>query len=211
MAMSRPHIERLRIQNYGCIKDVSLELTSFHALIGPNDSGKSTALMALRTLTTLAAGPLGNIDDRDRLIAAIHGNPHFAFEVALGGNTTWQLSSQPHSLMEKMLESDAERRSLHLDAGSQLLNSQAHRRVIAGSQLLRLEPDALRRATELIPEGRPLRFANSLGLGLPAIYDAIVTHDRHAEFHRAREGICPRRALGQLRRRRGRGSALHRA
>ena len=43
-------IERLTVKNYGCVKDVSIELTPFHAFIGPNDSGKSTLLRATRTL-----------------------------------------------------------------------------------------------------------------------------------------------------------------
>jgi hypothetical protein len=52
--MDRPYIEKLRIQSYGCIKDAELKLTPLHALIGPNDSGKSTVLRALRTVVQLA-------------------------------------------------------------------------------------------------------------------------------------------------------------
>ncbi len=43
-------ISEFQIQNYGCVKDATLKLTPLHALIGPNDSGKSTLLRALRDL-----------------------------------------------------------------------------------------------------------------------------------------------------------------
>lgn len=40
-------VETVRIQSFGCVRDATLELTRLHALIGPNDSGKSTVLAAL--------------------------------------------------------------------------------------------------------------------------------------------------------------------
>src|SRR4051812_24131284 len=48
--MDRPYVEELCIQNYGCIRDATFRFTPLHALIGPNDSGKSTVLRALLTL-----------------------------------------------------------------------------------------------------------------------------------------------------------------
>jgi hypothetical protein len=48
-------ITELHATGYGCLKDVRLKLGGLHALIGPNDSGKSTILRALRTLGQLAA------------------------------------------------------------------------------------------------------------------------------------------------------------
>ena len=42
-----PHINKFRIVNFGCCHDVSLPLTPLHALIGPNDSGKSSILLLI--------------------------------------------------------------------------------------------------------------------------------------------------------------------
>jgi AAA15 family ATPase/GTPase len=42
-----PYITRFRVENFGCIQDCELKLTRLHALVGPNDSGKSTLLRAL--------------------------------------------------------------------------------------------------------------------------------------------------------------------
>lgn len=43
-----PPVEQIEIRNFGCIRDVKLDLTRLHALIGPNDSGKSTILRAIQ-------------------------------------------------------------------------------------------------------------------------------------------------------------------
>lgn len=51
--VDKPFVETVRIQNFGCARDVALELTRLHALIGPNDSGKSTVLAAIRTACEL--------------------------------------------------------------------------------------------------------------------------------------------------------------
>src|SRR5258708_8232083 len=52
-------IQRLEIENYGCIRKASVTLTPLHALIGPNDSGKSTVLRALRTAAQFAGSDFG--------------------------------------------------------------------------------------------------------------------------------------------------------
>ena len=43
-------ITRLRVQNYKALRDVTLDLTPMHVLIGPNDSGKTSILEALAAL-----------------------------------------------------------------------------------------------------------------------------------------------------------------
>jgi len=40
-------IKRLHIKNYKALRDVTVELTPIHALIGPNDAGKTSILQAL--------------------------------------------------------------------------------------------------------------------------------------------------------------------
>src|SRR5262249_10924755 len=43
-------ITRFQVQNFKALRDVTLELTPIHVLIGPNDSGKTSILEALRAL-----------------------------------------------------------------------------------------------------------------------------------------------------------------
>jgi predicted ATPase len=45
--VDRPYAEWVRVENYRCIKSADLHLTPLHALIGPNDSGKSSLLRAI--------------------------------------------------------------------------------------------------------------------------------------------------------------------
>lgn len=46
-----------RAINYACLKDVKVSLTPLHAFIGPNDSGKSTLLRAIRQYMTKPRSP----------------------------------------------------------------------------------------------------------------------------------------------------------
>ncbi|MBA2431925.1 MAG: AAA family ATPase [Chthoniobacterales bacterium] len=43
-------IKRFKVQNYKALRDVSLDLTPIHVLIGPNDSGKTSLLEAIAAL-----------------------------------------------------------------------------------------------------------------------------------------------------------------
>jgi predicted ATPase len=43
-------ITRFRVQNYKALRDVTLDLTPIHVLIGPNDSGKTSILEAIAAL-----------------------------------------------------------------------------------------------------------------------------------------------------------------
>src|SRR5207248_8570407 len=53
-------IQRLKIENYKALRDVRIELTPLHVLIGPNDSGKTSVLEALAALCRSADQPLPN-------------------------------------------------------------------------------------------------------------------------------------------------------
>jgi len=48
-------ISRLEIQNYKALKNVALDLTPIHVLIGPNDSGKTSILEALQILSAVTS------------------------------------------------------------------------------------------------------------------------------------------------------------
>jgi len=150
-AMDRPYVEELRIQSYGCIQDATFRFTPLHALIGPNDSGKSTVLRALLTFAGFASGGVTQ-----------------ALDAALRANTG-----------EATLRLTASRTSCEFSSRRGFVGALAPSVVAAtkGTQLLRLDPDFLRAARRLIPDGQPLRFADERGTGLPALYDALVVRD----------------------------------
>lgn len=49
-------IKTFHVQNYKALRDVTLELTPLHVLIGPNDSGKTSLLEALRAYSRQTRG-----------------------------------------------------------------------------------------------------------------------------------------------------------
>ena len=50
-------LDRLHIQNYKCLRDVTVDLGDLTILTGPNDSGKSSFLEVLRGLGRIIREP----------------------------------------------------------------------------------------------------------------------------------------------------------
>ena len=51
-------IDRLRVENFKCLRDVAINFAPLTVLIGPNDSGKSSLLDALFLLGQSTRQPL---------------------------------------------------------------------------------------------------------------------------------------------------------
>lgn len=182
--MDRPFIEKLRIQGYGCIRDATLRLTPLHALIGPNDSGRSTVLRALRTLSLLATSERGDSAEERALLDVILQQKSDAVSFAVSSRGATWTTEYRNGERRESVDLDGER---HAETGVTGLwgrtrfapgnGAEAPFSAVQGSYLVRLDPDAMRAATPLIPDGAPLRFQDDRGTGLAAIYDAIVTRD----------------------------------
>jgi predicted ATPase len=167
----KPFVENVRIQNFGCARDVALQLTPLHALIGPNDSGKSTVLAAIRTACELirigqqAPAGDGHLDAR-----GVHGS-----RITLGWNTTELIFL--HDLGSAMAARSPSPTTAvtpwRIDPPSGNFDP------ARDARLVRWDPDAIRQACELIPEDSPLTLGER-GDGLAAIYDAILSRDRPA-------------------------------
>lgn len=54
--MSGPYLKHLTVQGFGCVQMAHAEMTRLHAFIGPNDSGKTTLMRALRTALQFSSG-----------------------------------------------------------------------------------------------------------------------------------------------------------
>jgi AAA15 family ATPase/GTPase len=79
-------IERIHIENYKCLRDVTVDLGDFTILIGPNDSGKSSFLEAIQTFgKILQKGyPATFVGDRSlaNLVWGKDAGRHIVLEVA---------------------------------------------------------------------------------------------------------------------------------
>ncbi len=153
--MARSHVDKLRIQGFGCIADATLALTPIHAVIGASDSGKTTVLRALRALSKYA---------QQRNPQSAHGE----FLMYAGETATLEahIANGRSAIVSRNRGGWGEH---HIDDEA--------RDALGGHHMLRLEPEALRQASPLIQEGAPLRFVDERGLGLPAVYDAILSRD----------------------------------
>ena len=193
--MADTYLRKIKATNFGCLQDVEIEFTPLHALIGPNDSGKSTVLRAVRSLTQAlasAARPIGaGVDARDHgldpeansalegqfsfLKFGVRASPGARFETYAeyehGPQQAGTTVGQPHS--PGFIPSAPE--LAQAISGNAVLRD----RIVAPASLLRLDPDALRRESGLIPESQLVRFyepgpEGTRGFGLAGVYDALM-------------------------------------
>jgi predicted ATPase len=149
-----PFVEKVRIQNFGCVRDVTLELTRLHALIGPNDSGKSTVLRAVHSASELVGLPSVEIhtaaDKAQHMFELSSGSSKIAFFQYLNRREWYHYGS-----LEGLAPS------------------------FRGANLVRWDPDVIRQSCILILEGNPL-VVGERGENLASIYEAILSRDRSA-------------------------------
>lgn len=143
------------VQNFGCLRDVTLQLTPLHAIVGPNDSGKSTLLAAIEFLQEYdkssglswdprlseTASAFLQATDKGRVTARVRTSGR-----GQGWSEAWRSGGGPSALV------------------------------------VRWEADALRKPANLIPENKKIQFVLGRGLGLPGVYDAILSRGDDA-FH----------------------------
>jgi predicted ATPase len=194
--MSNLYIEKLHVEDYGCLKNVDMDLSRLHALVGPNDSGKSTLLRAMRLGVQLAGGAIqvsaedGNwlpfdpepLGDSLRLDLRLDGGRYtYRLERRLISNFSERLIETRGFGPEEIIEET--RREIH-ETGlmyAKSLQSFQKRRFghlseyfKRGTRLLHLDPDAMRAPSQLIPETDQIQLQNESGFGLPAVYDNIL-------------------------------------
>jgi predicted ATPase len=177
-SVSQDFVETVRIENFGCVRDAQLELTRLHALIGPNDSGKSTVLAAIRTAAELIR--LGeNRIQQDRFIEKRSEDPrvlaHSKIAMSWSAATIECVRLSKHWQATARTASDRHRYDQALTEPF----SYAFAGPARGATLVRWDPDAIRRPCDLIPEAVALTV-DERGTGLPAVYEATLSRDRSA-------------------------------
>jgi ABC-type uncharacterized transport system ATPase subunit len=178
--VKRAYVKRLDVQNYGCIKDAKFELSPLHALIGPNDSGKSTVLRALRTVAHTAAGP----GSPDGLVQAFYANATRG-PVSIGvstGSQYWRLAiAKPPHVLEERYQNGAPvgqpQQSGVGQFGRFTLRTHSLGEALLGARLLRLDPDSMRVPGTLIPDEFAIEIGDEHGGNLPGVYDALMNRN----------------------------------
>jgi ABC-type branched-subunit amino acid transport system ATPase component len=178
-------IQRICIQGYGCIQDLDLKLSGLHALIGPNDSGKSTVLRALRTVAQLGSSVLDLSDSGfDSMLDSSPGPRVTAY---FSDGNAYEIFVSARQLHENILSSSGPQKSARArdqqNQSSFNISDQAFtwlRENLTIPTMVRFDPDELRKPSELIQESRGIAFKNERGYGLPSVFDAIVNRDAEA-------------------------------
>jgi energy-coupling factor transporter ATP-binding protein EcfA2 len=183
-------IKQLDIENYGCIQKASFALTALHALIGPNDSGKSTTLRALRTIARIATEdqpgrkvdqefhPMWGDDSRmqvvysDDMTYRVRADEKHAGHLRIQyeqGRVSLRGWGRPWQGGSYNLERDTDESRLVLirSVWARLLHA----------SMVRFDPNALRRPAAQILSDKPIRFFDETGAGLASVYQAINSRD----------------------------------
>ena len=180
-------LTKFKAQNYGCLKNVEVDLAPVHAFIGPNDSGKSTILHAVRTLGQFAAGKFDahpslkwtpfdpRFGENRGTTSALHGfgpNGWYSIAAEPSGQTLHEEfvvlpSAQVHTSTSRAWN----QRSALADAS--VPENLAVAAALGPARLLRLDPDALRQPSGLIPYAEAVDFLDDRGAGLPGVLQAI--------------------------------------
>jgi ABC-type multidrug transport system ATPase subunit len=142
----RPFIEALHVRNFRCVQDVTLQLTPLHALIGPNDSGKSSLLAALEAFAART--------QQTAVVSVTSGA--FTMRAHLGAYVLTSVEAPTFALSDPRWASE---RVMPL---------------ISRARLVRLDPDELRKPSSLIAHGDPIEY-DARGRGLAAVYDALLS------------------------------------
>jgi predicted ATPase len=92
-------LERIHIENYKCLRDVTVDLSDFTILIGPNDSGKSSFLEIIQTLSKLVRTNHANL----------FGGNHSP------ANLVWRKDAERHIVIQAEGTSGSHRFVYHLE------------------------------------------------------------------------------------------------
>ena len=184
-------IRWLKARNYGCLKDIEVEFTPLNALIGPNDSGKSTILRAVRTLSQLGCSSFADVTETQ-------ATPFFpGLDFTIDFDLRWLIEDNYGYRIESGYELGVVNEYLHLNSGETPANKRhlSHVGLLTrtreqqergdllkkmSSRFIHFNPDALRRGTGLITRDREIQLNDEQGQGLPSVYDAVLKRDRQA-------------------------------
>lgn len=78
----------LHVQNFKCLRDVQLAFGSFTVLIGPNDSGKTSILDALRILGATSEAPFADVFQGDDALQHLGWKPR-SRDQSITWDSTW--------------------------------------------------------------------------------------------------------------------------
>jgi predicted ATPase len=168
-------ISKIRIQNFKCLRDVTVELGPFNVLIGPNDSGKSSLLDAIQLLgrTTKVAWP------------SVFGGP-FALE-----KIVWMTDPQNNIKWDITGESDDGIFEYHLElkAGKHYCKESLTSQSCTLQPMKTANPDAFEQPDSFQPKPHPASHTMQMVAGQTILND-LMRFQHDPAFDRAIAGFA---------------------
>lgn len=151
-------INRVHIEQVACLRSTDFSLTKLHALIGPNDSGKSLILQTIVEAIHVAVGPAHRLQGVPGILVRLdtaQGNLSVQQD-----HQGWilQMPSGGRRLDERWLQKS------HPEIAAEISNA----------VIVDFDPPQLRSRSKLLPDAQHIGFLQNRGAGLPGIYDAIL-------------------------------------
>jgi predicted ATPase len=198
-------IKSVKVQNFGCIKDLDMKLTPLHAVIGPNDAGKSTLLRAVRTgMQLLADRFYGGFPEYDQeqkcrpFHPGLHDNANISFFSTIDPETQfkYELLLTKNNVRDQWMFLGKKageiylRKGIHLikpgyeklersvwDPNNIILDLLRFAEVTAKlPRMVRLDPDSLRKPGDIYPSSKPINFKEK-GFGLASVLDSLMNRN----------------------------------
>ncbi len=186
---SRPYVQRFAVKDFGCIQNAVLDLTPLHALIGPNDSGKTTLLRGLEYAMEFAAFGQNSLHLRSLLAESqplplcvggtaltVHLPPEVILRYELNHpGPMWQTSwrrGQGNRVFQGLVS--------YTQAAGGLNAAHFPHELLKGARRFRLDPDALRQHSTLLTDSGIDEFFKHHGRGLPGLLDRVLSRGDRA-------------------------------
>lgn len=182
----RSIVDRLVAKNYGCLKDVDVKLTPLHCFIGPNDSGKSTLLRAVKVVSSYWENgaestelQATDVNDKTAELQLFAETPKHYYRVQY--NPTNRPNEEVGHIVSDSRGPRVQNPRIGLEPVPDTRVFDARWVPVSDAlgtvRLIRLDPKTLASSSSLIPDDQPLDFYSEYGGGLAGIYDALMNRD----------------------------------
>ncbi len=180
-------IKRLRVKNFKALRDIEVELTPIHVLIGPNDSGKTSILDVLAALCRsvdhpLAQAFLGSWKGTE-LVWNGHSDLLVSIEVdfdndaieGYGKSVQFGMRGRIASMIKEFVIKGGERLELDNKVNTNLYGNEP-KKLLAGVHYYYWNPRFM--ALPVAPDSKRRFRMESNGFGLALCLDEILSFDR---------------------------------